>query len=92
MVEDDLLSKFKQEIYPNKGIPNKALSKHKLCSTNWAIQTNLPSKINKERTNASWTKGLRVTKIQPSDKKSRLQVLRKSSELTVLMLKAHSQV
>ena len=33
MVEDDLLSKFKQEIYPNKGISNKALSKHKLCST-----------------------------------------------------------
>ena len=42
--EGDLLSKFKQKKYPNKGIYNKALS----WSTKWNIQNNLPSRSNNE--------------------------------------------
>ena len=51
MVEGDLLSKFKQKKYPNRGMPNKALSKHKLWFTKWTTQTKISSRINNERAN-----------------------------------------
>ena len=88
MFEGYLLSKFKQKKYPNKGILSKALSKHKLWSTKWTIQTKPPWRINNERANVLsldlfWET---FTKTQSSNKKNRPQVLRKSPKVTVWIL------